>query len=442
MPATVVLGCQWGDEGKGKIVDLLAEQTDWVARYSGGPNAGHTVDLAGEIFVLHLIPSGILRPEVRCIIGNGVVVDLDHLVEEIGSLERRGIAVAGRLYLSGAAHLLLPYHRWIEGLQRQDVRVGTTRRGIGPAYQDKMGRNGIRLHELLDRVHLRDRLDEELARVEVLHAAYGRPMPQSRREARDRWSRRYSAIAEALGPAITDAVDLLQGALARGERVLCEGSQGTFLDIDHGTYPFVTSTSTTAGGAATGLGLAPNQISKVIGIAKAYTTRVGNGFFPTEFPPRFADSFRQRAGEFGATTGRPRRCGWLDAVLLRQAVRLNGIDEIYLTKLDVLTGIRRLKIAVAYRNGRSKLAVPPLSPQVWAACQPIYEEAAGWSQVISSVRKWPGLPPAVRDYVGEIEKLAGRPVRLVSVGPARHAAFPVTGRRRGSAGVARRLRSL
>jgi adenylosuccinate synthase len=442
MPATVVLGCQWGDEGKGKIVDLLSEHTDWVARYSGGPNAGHTVDLSGEIFVLHLIPSGILWPRVRCVIGNGVVVDLDHLVEEIASLEKRGIGVADRLYISGAAHLLLPYHRWIEELHRQDVRVGTTRRGIGPAYQDKMGRNGIRLHELLDRGRLRDRLDEELGRVEVLHHAYGRSMPQSRREARDRWSRRYAAIAEALGPAITDTVDLLQTALARGERVLCEGSQGTFLDIDHGSYPFVTSASTTAGGAATGLGIAPNQIEKVIGIAKAYTTRVGNGFFPTEFPAKFADSFRQKAGEFGATTGRPRRCGWLDAVLLRQSVRLNGIEELYVTKLDVLSGLKRLRIGVAYRHGKRRLECPPLDPQIWAECQPVYVGAPGWSQKISSVRTWAGLPASVRDYVREIEKLAGCQVRLVSVGAARGAAFPVSRSRTRSGGIAAGRRSL
>jgi adenylosuccinate synthase len=440
MPATVVLGCQWGDEGKGKIVDLLSEQMDWVARYSGGPNAGHTVDLAGEIFVLHLVPSGILWPKVRCIIGNGVVVDLDHLVDEIASLERRGVEVAGRLYLSGAAHLLLPYHRWVEALARQDVRVGTTRRGIGPAYQDKMGRNGIRLHEILDRGRLRDRLDEELGRVEVLHAAYGRPMPQSRREARDRWSRRYAAIGDALGDSITDTVDLLHGALARGEQVLCEGSQGTFLDVDHGSYPFVTSATTTAGGAATGLGLAPNQIGKVIGIAKAYTTRVGNGSFPTEFPEKFADAFRKRAAEFGATTGRPRRCGWFDAVLLRQAVRLNGVDELYLTKLDVLSGLRQLRIAVGYRLGKKKLSHPPLDPRDWAACRPIYKDAPGWGQKISGVRTWTGLPVRVRDYVRQIEVLAGRPVTLVSVGAARQAVLPVL-RARGRSRIAARSRA-
>lgn len=440
MPATVVLGCQWGDEGKGKIVDLLSEGTDWVARYSGGPNAGHTVDLAGEIFVLHLVPSGILWPEVRCVIGNGVVVDLDHLVDEISSLEGRGIEVAGRLFLSGSAHVLMPYHRWMEGLARQDVRVGTTRRGIGPAYQDKMGRNGIRLHEILDRGRLRDRLDEELARVEVLHAAYGRPMPQSRREARDRWSRRYAAIGEALGDSITDTVDLLHGALGRGERVLCEGSQGTFLDVDHGSYPFVTSATTTAGGAATGLGLAPNQIGRVIGIAKAYTTRVGNGSFPTEFSEKFADAFRKRAGEFGATTGRPRRCGWFDAVLLRQAVRLNGIDEIVLTKLDVLSGIRQLQLCVGYRLGRRKLSHPPVDPGDWAAARPIYEDVPGWSQKISAARSWSGLPVRVREYVRHIERLAGRPVELVSVGPARQEVLNVP-KKGGRSRVAERSRA-
>ncbi|MBM3288118.1 MAG: adenylosuccinate synthase, partial [Candidatus Eisenbacteria bacterium] len=351
MPATVIVGCQWGDEGKGKIVDYLSGRMDWVARYSGGPNAGHTVKLGGEIFVLHLIPSGILRPGIRCVIGNGVVLDIDHLLEEINSLEKRGVGVLGRVFLSGAAHIIFPYHRWVEELQRQDVRVGTTRRGIGPAYQDKMGRNGIRLLELLDRRWLRERLDGELARVETLHAAYGRPMPQSRQEARETWSRHFSSVAAFLEPMIADTVTLLQDALDRGERVLCEGSQGTFLDIDLGTYPFVTSAPTTAGGAATGLGLAPRQLTKVIGIAKAYTTRVGNGPMPTEFAPALADRFRRQAGEFGATTGRPRRCGWLDLVLLRHAVRVNGIQEVCLTKLDVLRGFRSLKIATAYRRG-------------------------------------------------------------------------------------------
>ena len=257
MPATVLVGCQWGDEGKGKIVDLLAERTDWVARYSGGPNAGHTVKVGDETFVLHLIPSGILRPSVRCVIGNGVVVDLDYLVQEIEELERRGIRTKGRLFLSSAAHLLLPYHRWLEGIEGQDVRVGTTKRGIGPAYQDKMGRMGLRLHDILDRDHLRDRLDQELARVEALHRMAGRKMPESRAQAREAWSRHYHEIGRALGGAITDTVTLLHEALDRGERVLCEGSQGTFLDIDLGSYPYVTSASTTAGGAATGSGSRP-----------------------------------------------------------------------------------------------------------------------------------------------------------------------------------------
>jgi adenylosuccinate synthase len=421
MPATVVVGCQWGDEGKGKIVDLLAEEMDWVARYSGGPNAGHTVCVGKETFVLHLIPSGILRRGVRCVIGNGVVVDPDYLVGEIRSLEERGVKVAGRLFLSQAAHLLLPYHRWLEELQQQDVRVGTTRRGIGPAYQDKVGRNGIRLHDLAKPRVLRERLDEELARVERLHRAYGRRMPVARRVARDRWARRYARIGSALDGAIVDTTALLQEALLRGERVLCEGSQGTYLDIDLGTYPFVTSSSTTAGGAATGLGLPPRSLERVIGIAKAYTTRVGNGPFPTEFPERFGERFRVRAGEFGATTGRPRRCGWLDVVLLRHAVAVNGVGEIHLTKLDVLVGIPKLRVAVEYRLGRRRLDRPPLDPGAWEHCRPVYTDLPGWKDDLSGARRPKDLPPSVHRYVRQVAAWAGAPIRLGSVGSSREA---------------------
>ncbi len=421
MPATVLVGCQWGDEGKGKIVDLLAERTDWVARFSGGPNAGHTVRVGEETFVLHLIPSGILRPKVRCVIGHGVVIDLDYLVQEIEALERRGIRTEGRLFLSSAAHILLPYHRWLEGIEGQDVRVGTTKRGIGPAYQDKMGRMGLRLHDLTDRKRLRERLDVELARVEAIHKAAGRPMPESRKQARERWSQQYHAIGRALGPAITDTVSLLHEALGRGERVLCEGSQGTFLDIDLGTYPFVTSASTTAGGAATGLGLSPSQLVKSIGISKGYTTRVGNGPFPTEFPARIGDGFRKRAGEFGATTGRPRRCGWLDMVLLRFAVRVNGLDEIHLTKLDVLSGFPKLRVAVAYRCGRKTLETPPVDPAEWERCRPVYVDLPGWTEDISAVRRWDKLPAATRKYVRQVAAWSGTRIGMVSVGSSRDA---------------------
>ncbi|MBD3161013.1 MAG: adenylosuccinate synthase [Candidatus Eisenbacteria bacterium] len=419
MPATVLIGCQWGDEGKGKIVDLLGERTDWVARFSGGPNAGHTVKVDGETFILHLIPSGILRPSVRCVIGNGVVVDLDHLVEEIRTLESRGIRVAGRLHLSGAAHLLLPYHRWIEEAQRQDVRVGTTKRGIGPVYQDKMGRCGIRVEDLLDPDRLRRRLREELERVEGTLRGAGARLPRPRAEIARRWSRRYAEIGRHLAGSIGDTTDRLHRALARGERVLCEGSQGTFLDIDHGTYPFVTAAATTAGGAATGLGLSPRQIGRVVGVAKAYTTRVGNGPFPTQFGGRFGDRFRRHAGEFGATTGRPRRCGWLDLPMLRQAVRLNGIDELVLTKLDVLGGLPEIRVAVAYRIGRRRLTLPPTDPGLWERCRPEYVRLPGWRGDLAGARRPADLPPAVRRYVARIETWTGVPVRLVSVGSGR-----------------------
>ncbi len=421
MPATVLVGCQWGDEGKGKVVDLLGRNIDWVARFSGGPNAGHTVEFSGETFVLHLLPSGILRPAVRCVIGNGVVVDLDHLVAEIDQLEERGIVVSGRLFLSGAAHLLLPYHRWLEALRQQDVRVGTTRRGIGPVYQDKMGRNGIRVHELGDPRRFAARLDEELARVELLFRASGKPMPQSRRDAGRSWVRRYGDIGKRLADSIVDTTALLQEALRKGERILCEGSQGTFLDIDLGTYPYVTSANTTAAGAATGLGLAPRQLGRVVGIAKAYTTRVGNGPFPTEFPARYGERFQRRAGEFGATTGRPRRCGWLDLVMLRRAALVNGVTDLYLTKLDVLSGIPRLKVAVAYRLGRRELGEPPLDPYEWDRCRPVYAELPGWDADLSGLRRYEQLPGTVRRYAKRIASWAGAPVRLLSVGSERTA---------------------
>lgn len=421
MPASVLLGCQWGDEGKGKIVDLLGGGVDWVARYSGGPNAGHTVEIDNESFVLHLIPSGILRPGVRCVIGNGVVVDLDHLVTEISSLEKRGIDLAGRLFISSSAHVLLPYHRWLEDVHDQANRVGTTRRGIGPVYQDKMGRTGIRMHELRDRRHLCERLGEELSRVEAIHRAHHRRMPVSVERARERWSKRYAAIAEHLAPCITDTTDLLQKALEDGDRILCEGAQGTFLDIDHGTYPFVTSAPTTIGGALTGLGLAPKQIGRILGVAKAYTTRVGNGPFPTEFKEAFAGSFRKHAGEFGATTGRPRRCGWLDVVMLRQAVRLNGVSELCVTKLDILSGLPNLKVAVEYKLGRRSLEFPPADPQEWAACKPVFATVKGWKEDLSGVRRESDLPPAVLRYVDRISAWVGSPVRLLSVGSERDA---------------------
>jgi adenylosuccinate synthase len=425
MPVTVLVGLQWGDEGKGKIVDLLSRRMDWVARFSGGPNAGHTVRVDGETFVLHLIPSGILRPEVRCLIGHGVVLDLDYLTDEIRLLEQKGIKVEGRLFLSSGAHLLLPYHRWLEELQGQDVRVGTTKRGIGPAYQDKMARCGIRLHELSDMKRFHARLADELARVETLHKAFGRKMPEPRARALESWTRRYAEIGARLAPHIVDTVDMLNAAIERGERVLCEGSQGTFLDIDLGSYPFVTSASTTSGGAATGLGLAPARLRSVIGISKGYTTRVGNGPFPAEFPAGFGDPFRKRAGEFGATTGRPRRCGWCDIVMLREAVRLNGVDEIHLTKLDVLTGIPKLKVAVEYRIGRRKLFRPPVDPMEWDACRPVYADLPGWRAEIDKVRSWKDLPATTRRYADKIGEWAGAPVRIVSVGSAREAIIRV-----------------
>lgn len=425
MSVTVLVGCQWGDEGKGKIVDYLARSADWVARYGGGANAGHTVKVGRDTFVLHLVPSGILNRRPKCVIGHGVVADPAYLIEEIDALTARGVELDGRLFVSEGAHALLPYHRWLESLGGDDVRVGTTKRGIGPAYHDKVRRHGIRFFELLDARRLRHRLDEHATLLEAAYRGAGVPPPQPISEAVEEWCSTYQGLAHRLRPLLADTVELLLRAHEQGDKILCEGAQGTFLDVDLGTYPFVTSSNTTAGGAATGLGLPPSSLRTVVGVCKAYATRVGEGPFPTELQGGEAENLRRLGAEFGATTGRPRRVGWLDAVQLRQAVRVNGVTELLVTKLDVLSGYSTLRVATSYQCDGETLLVPPIDADRLRRVVPVYEDAQGWTEPLGNLRRFADLPAAARAYIRRIESLAGCRVKRVSVGSARSAVLSV-----------------
>ncbi len=425
MPVTVLVGCQWGDEGKGKVADLLSRRMDWVARYGGGHNAGHTVDLGRgrRSFVLHLIPCGILQKRPRCVVGHGTVIDPAYLVEEMDALTARGVSLEGRLFIAEAAHVLMPYHRWLETLEGQDTRLGTTRRGIGPAYQDKVGRSGIRVLELLDPKRLQRGLEEHVSALEMRFRGAGREPVEPLDQAVQEWMATYQKIAERLRPFVADTVDLLQNAWRKGERILCEGAQGTFLDVDLGTYPFVTSSTTTAGGAATGLGLPPSALKTVIGICKAYTTRVGEGPFPTELLENEGEALRQTGNEYGATTGRPRRVGWLDLVQVRHAVRLNGVTSLYLTKIDILSGMNPLRLCTRYQTSNGPLETPPVDAERLACCRPEYVEMPGWSEPLKGARKMADLPAEARAYIERIQDVVGCRVQGVSVGSARSASL-------------------
>jgi len=425
MPGIVIVGAQWGDEGKGKVTDLLAEQAQVVVRYQGGNNAGHTVVVGQQTLKLHLIPSGIHRPGVLCVIGNGLVVDPRALVAEMDELEANGLDTSG-LRISANAHLVMPYHLMLDGIEeerRGGKSLGTTRRGIGPTYTDKVARYGLRVQDFLDIAVFEEKLSQALEQKNaLLTAVYGKeplemgPILQE-----------YGACAERLRPHIVDASLLVHEALTQGQNVLFEGAQGTLLDIDHGTYPFVTSSSPVAGGACTGVGIGPRLIDGVIAVSKAYTTRVGAGPFPTELSDDVGDHLREVGREYGTTTGRPRRCGWFDGVILRYAARVNGLTGLALTKLDVLTGLPRLKICVGYELALSKvegydgqvLKEFPYQGAVLARCQPVYEEMDGWAEDISGARTSDELPPQARAYVARLEELAGVPVDIISVGPKR-----------------------
>ncbi len=415
MPVRLVLGAQWGDEGKGKIVDLLSDEADFVVRYQGGPNAGHTVVVNGETTVLHLVPSGILHPDRVCVVGNGVVVNLEGFFAELDGLARRGVVWKGRVRVSERAHLILPAHRAIEEQEEKGPgAVGTTLRGIGPAYRDKMARIGVTVGEFLEP----DRFREALARQRAWRERLVPALPE---EAVDP-----EAVEARLGPyrarlaaMACDTALLLDRAVREGKRLLLEGAQGTLLDVDHGTYPFVTSSSAAAGGAFTGTGLAPRRLDEVIGVTKAYTTRVGLGPFPTELHDAVGGILRDQGAEFGATTGRPRRCGWLDGVALRHAARINGLDSLAVTKLDVLTGQDPVRIAVAYRAGEDLLTEFPARISLLERAEPVYEELEGWTGDLGGARRLEDLPEAARRFLRRIAEIAGAPVGLVSVGQAR-----------------------
>jgi adenylosuccinate synthase len=419
LPATVVVGAQWGDEGKGKVVDLLAERSDVVARYQGGNNAGHTIVAGDEVYKLHLIPSGILYPGTLCVIGNGVVVDPAVLREELDGLDARGVSTEG-LRLSGNAHLVMPYHVLLDGaseIRLGKLSIGTTRRGIGPCYADKAARVGIRAQDLLDAKILLAKLEVALeAKNEILDKLYGLPRLDPERVADD-----LLGHAERLRPFIADTALLLDGALRGGKRVLFEGAQGTMLDIDHGTYPFVTSSNPVAGAACTGTGIGPTRIDRVLGVTKAYVTRVGEGPFPTEAEGAAARRISERGRELGTTTGRPRRCGWLDLVALRYAVRLSGVTQLALTKLDVLSGFDRLPLCVAYetRDG-DRLDEFPWHQSLFHGCRPVYRELPGWDEDLAACRTLEDLPPRARAYVDTIAEATEVPVTLIGTGQGRY----------------------
>ena len=418
MPAIVLVGAQWGDEGKGKATDLLGDQVQYVVRYQGGNNAGHTVVTpAGERFALHLIPSGILSPAVTPVIGNGVVVDPAVLLSELSELELRGVDTS-RLVISSDAHLIMPHHRALDRVTERYLgksKIGTTGRGIGPAYGDKVARMGIRAQDLLDPGIFRAKLEVALReKNQVLVKVYNR-----RAIDLDAVVEEYLAYAEKLAPRIADTRLLLARALDRGEVVLLEGSQGTLLDVDHGTYPFVTSSSPTAGGAAAGSGIGPTRITKVIGILKAYTTRVGSGPFPTELNDSYGEFLRKAGGEVGVTTGRLRRCGWFDAVIARYAARVNGVTDFFLTKLDVLSSLDQVPICVAYEIDGVRHDEMPMTQTAFHHATPVYEYLDGWFEPLADAKTFADLPVAAQAYVRRVEELSGAPVSAIGVGPGR-----------------------
>jgi len=425
MAVTIVVGAQWGDEGKGRVVDWLAGEADLVARYNGGDNAGHTVVAEGHTLKLHLMPSGILHSNVTCLLGAGVVVNPARLVEEMDSLLELGLDVSPqRLKLSGAAHVILPGHRALDGAReaaRGGTPLGTTRRGIGPTYRDKASRTGLRCAAMVDP----DDFAEAVRRATeghntLLARVYDLPQLDAGPIAAD-----YGRLARRLAPHVADVSALLAEALAAGQTVLCEGAQGTLLDLDHGTYPYVTSSSPLSGGALTGLGFGPAHVRRVIGVVKAYTTRVGAGPFPTELTGGVGERLRQAGVEFGTTTGRPRRCGWLDLPILRYAARINGLSELALTKLDVLSGLGTLQVAVAYQRygERTDHAPAEFGAQELESWTPVYEEWPGWTKDIGGVRQRTDLPAAAQSYVTRIEEEVGLPVTFIGVGPEREQAI-------------------
>lgn len=418
MPATVVVGTQWGDEGKGKLTDLLAKEMDVVVRYQGGHNAGHRIVVDGEAFALQLIPSGILYPSVTPVIGNGVVVDPSVLLQEIDTLEAKGVDTS-KLMVSGNAHLIMPYHQELDRVTERYLgksALGTTKRGIGPTYADKATRVGLRVQDLLDEKIFRQKLDVVLKEKNALLAKVYNRLPFNGNEIADFY---IGTLAARIAPMVGDTVGFLHGALAEGRNILLEGAQATFLDLDHGTYPFVTSSNPVAGGACTGSGLGPRDLDSIVGIAKAYVTRVGAGPFPTEVFDDLATLLVDRGHEYGTNTGRMRRVGWFDAVMARQAVRLNSLTEVALTKLDVLDTFETVKVCVGYQAGGVRFDYPPYHQSVLHDATPIYEELEGWTTDLTQITSQEQLPAAARRYIDFLAEQIGVPVRVVGVGPGR-----------------------
>lgn len=416
MANTILVGAQWGDEGKGKIIDVLTERADVVVRTQGGNNAGHTVFLGPKKYVLHLIPSGILRRKKLCVIGNGVVIDPVGLVNEIQGLQKLGVKIGRNLVVSETAHVVFPYHRELDA-QREVLKgkhkIGTTKRGIGPAYGDKAARVGLRMIDLVNPEQFAEKLQRRLKENnEVLKALGARPLSLKQVHAE------YRAAGDFLKPFVANTVVLLHDAMRRGDDILFEGAQGTFLDLDHGTYPYVTSSNTTAGGACTGSGVPPHRMDRVVGVMKAYTTRVGEGPLPTE-SAEIADMLHAMGREFGATTGRARRCGWFDSVATRHATMVNGLDDLAVTNLDGLDTVQTIKVCIAYRIGRKRYDYVPNDVQLLAQCEPVYAEFDGWRTPTTSARKWKDLPAKARTYLKAIAELTGARLAIASVGPAR-----------------------
>jgi adenylosuccinate synthase len=416
MANTILVGAQWGDEGKGKIIDVLTEQADVVVRTQGGNNAGHTVFVGQQKYVLHLIPSGILRKKKICVIGNGVVIDPVGLVSEIEGLRKLGIKVGGNLFVSETAHVVFPYHRELDAqreVRKGKNKIGTTKRGIGPAYGDKAARVGLRMIDLINTTRFEEKLQTKIKENNQVLKAFG-ASPLSFKQVH----KAYRAAADYLRPFVTNTVVLLHDAMREGKDMLFEGAQGTFLDIDHGTYPYVTSSNTTAGGACTGSGVAPHRMDRVVGVMKAYTTRVGEGPLPTE-NAEIADMLHAMGREFGATTGRARRCGWFDSVATRHATMVNGIDDLAITNTDGLDSLEMIKVCIAYRDGKKRYDYVPNDIEVLSRCVPVYAEFPGWKTPTDKAKSWKDLPPKCRTYLKAISELTDAKLFIASVGPGR-----------------------
>ncbi len=418
MPNVIVVGSQWGDEGKGKIVDVLSKKADVVARYQGGHNAGHTVVINDNKFILHILPSGILYGNKICVVGNGVVIEPAALLEEITGLKDRGVNVGKNLLISNNAHIIMPYHITLDNEKEKALgkkSIGTTGRGIGPAYIDKMARVGLRIGDLLQPAVFKEKLTANLSTVNfLLENLYKAP----RFDIEDIY-RTYMGYAERLSEYISDTDVFINKMVSENKNILCEGAQGTLLDIDHGTYPFVTSSNPVAGGACIGLGISPTKISRVLGVTKAYTTRVGGGPFPTEIKDDLGEKIRKKGGEYGASTGRPRRCGWLDMVILRHATMINGFTGIALTKLDILDGLEKIRICTSYTYNGSTIDTFPKAVNIFEKCEPVYTEFEGWKEITIGINDQNKLPKAARTYIEAIESMLGVEVQIISTGQRR-----------------------